>query len=120
MHQYLMRFRALLMMIPVLVVLQGCGSLGFAEPKSTEDRIQYARAQVSAAYRSVGDLAAAKAVDQPTGQRLFSRVQAVETQVETADKLMQNGRPGDAQQTLQLAMNVLLVIQGELKAKQQK
>lgn len=111
------RWKAFLM-LSCLVVLQGCANFGFTEPQTTEDRIQYAKAQVSAAYKSVGDLAAAKAVDQPTGQRLFSRVQAVETQVDTAEKLLQNGRPTDAQQTLQLAMNVLLVIQGELKAKQ--
>lgn len=95
------------------LVLQGCAT----KPVTPEDYVQSTKAQVGAAYKTIGDLKAQGSITAEEGRGYFSKIEVVEKQVATAELLLKQGKPVDAQSTAQLALNVLLLIQAELKKK---
>jgi hypothetical protein len=104
----------------ILVMVMGisaCAQLGLTAPQSLEDRVQYGKATVSAAYRTVGDQVASKQLTSDKGQAYFARLDQAEKQVTLAESLMKNGKPTDAMMTINLALAALVAIKGELEAK---
>jgi hypothetical protein len=102
-----------------LMILAGCAQLSLEKPQSIEDRIQYGKAGVSAAYRTVGDLVAARTLTAAQGASAFAKVEAVEKQVGLAETLLKGGKPQDALSTVNLALAGLTAIRAELAARNQ-
>lgn len=100
-------------------LLSACANL--QKPVSPEDYLQSAKAQVGAAYKTVGDLKASGSLTAAEAASYFTRVEAVESRVRTAETVMRSG--GDittSQGQLQLALTALLTIQSELQARSKK
>lgn len=104
----------------LMMFLAGCSSLQLEKPQSVEDRVQYAKAGVAAAYRTLGDLIAARSVAPDQGAALFSKLEGVEKQVGLADTLLRAGKPTDALSTVNLALNALTALRAELAARATK
>ena len=102
----------------MLSLLAACSSLGLQAPQSVEDRLQYGKASVSAAYRTLGDAVAARTVSVEQAGNYFKRLEAVEQQLHLAEGLARCGKPTDAQSTITLALNALVLIRTELAGKQ--
>jgi hypothetical protein len=113
-----MRSIQLLACTLLLTVIAACGTLGLQAPQSVEDRLQYGKASVSAAYRTLGDLVAARTVSGAEGAEYFGKLDSVEQQLKLAESLAKNGKPTDAQSTITLALNALVAIRSELASKQ--
>lgn len=92
--------------------LSACGTM--QKPVSTEDYVQSARAQVGAVYQTIGDSKAAGAMTQTEAQAAIKKTQPLEDQVDLAEKLLAQGKPGDAQSTAKLALAGLLAIKANL------
>lgn len=107
----------LLFVFALLFAMSACTQLGLQAPQSFEDRVQYTRAGLTAAYRTVGDNVAAKTMTPARGQEAFTRIENAEKQVALAEQLQVQGKPTDALQTITLAMNALVVLRGELAKK---
>lgn len=97
-----------------LMFLAGCAQLGLEKPQSLEDRIQYGKASVSAAYRTIGDMVGAKTLTAAKGAQAFAKVEAVEKQVLLAETLLKGGKPTDALSTINLALAALTAVRAEL------
>jgi hypothetical protein len=102
----------------MLSLLAACTSLGLQAPQSVEDRLQYGKASVSAAYRTLGDAVAARTVGVEQAGDYFKRLEGVEHQLRLAESLARGGKPTDAQSTITLALNALVLIRTELASKQ--
>lgn len=103
-----------------LMFLAGCAQFALEKPQSLEDRIQYGKAGVSASYRTLGDLVAAKTLTQAQGAQAFAKIEAVEKQVLLAETLLKGGKPQDALSTINLAIAALTVVRADLAAKNSK
>lgn len=98
------------------LALQACGSM--QKPVSSEDYVQSARAQVGAAYKTIGDLRASRQITAVDGRSYFDRVEKVEKDVDLAETTMQDGAStATVQGKVQIALTALLAIQGELNAR---
>lgn len=104
----------------LLAFMAGCSTFQLEKPQSVEDRIQYGKAGVSAAYRTLGDLVAARSVNSAQGASLFAKIEAVEKQVDLASELLRGGKPTDALSTVNLALTALTTLRAELAARAQK
>ncbi len=97
-----------------LMFLAGCAQLGLEKPQSLQDRIQYGKAGVSAAYRTVGDMVGARTMSAKQGASAFTKLEAVEQQLALAETLLKGGKPTDALSTVNLALAALTAIRAEL------
>jgi hypothetical protein len=102
------------LLFALAMVLSACAQLGLQSPQTLEDRIQYGKAGVTAAYRQLGDAVATKQVTATRAADYFGRIEKVEQGVNTADALRTQGKPVDALSTLNLALAALVVIRNEL------
>lgn len=102
----------------MLSLLAACSSLGLQAPQSVEDRLQYGKASVSAAYRTLGDAVSARVVSVDQANDYFKRLEGVEHQLRLAETLARTGKSIDAQSTITLALNALVLIRTELASKQ--
>jgi hypothetical protein len=105
------------LMFACALMLAACAQLGLQAPQSFEDRVQYTKAGLAAAYRTVGDNVAAKTITPARGGELFGRLEVAEVQVANAETLMRTGKPTDALSTINLAMQSLVLIRNELAKK---
>lgn len=101
-----------------LMFLAGCAQLGLQKAESLEDRIQYGKAGVSAAYRTLGDLVGARTVSKAKGLEVFTKLEAVEQQLALAETLLKGGKPTDALSTVNLALAALTAVRAELVKKE--
>jgi hypothetical protein len=99
------------------MLLTACGQLNLQAPQSFEDRVQYTKAGIGAAYRTIGDNVAAKTLSAARGADAFGKLDTLEKQVGLAEQLQKGGKPVDAMSTITLAMNALTVLRGELAKK---
>jgi hypothetical protein len=99
-------------------LLVGCAALGLQAPESLEDRIQYGKAGVSAAYRTLGDMVGARSVSKAKGLEVFTKLEAVEKQLTLAETLLKSGKPTDALSTVNLALAALTAVRAELVKKE--
>jgi hypothetical protein len=105
------------LMLVCALLFAACAQLGLQEPKSFEDRVQYTKAGIGAAYRTIGDNVAAKTMSAARGAEAFGKLDTLEKQVGLAEQLQKGGKPVDAMSTITLAMNALTVLRGELAKK---
>jgi hypothetical protein len=105
------------LMFACALMMAACAQLGLQAPQSFEDRVQYTKAGLAAAYRTVGDNVATKAITPARGGELFGRLEVAEMQVSSAEMLMRTGKPTDALSTINLAMQSLVLIRNELAKK---
>jgi len=96
------------------ILLASCAQFGLQAPQTTEDRIQYGKTGVGAAYRALGDAVATKQVTGAKAAVYFGRIEEVEQGIATADSLLKNGKPTDALAALNLALAALTAIRNEL------
>ena len=99
------------------LLLAACAQLGLQAPQNLDDRIQYGRAGVTAAYRTLGDSVAAKSVTAAQATRAFATIESVEKDLALGEQLLRDGKPKDAEATVRLALNALLLIRTELAKK---
>jgi len=102
----------------VILLIAGCAAcsqLGLQAPQTTQDRLQYGKANVTAAYRSIGDLKSQGRITATDGAGYFHRVEQVENQLADAEKLLALKLPADDKITA--ALKVLAIIQTELRSK---
>lgn len=102
-----------------IALLHGCASMGMTSPQSPEDQLRYGQAGVSAAYKTIGDQKAAGAITTEQGISMFRRVEAVEKELAAAEPLLKiPGSASTAAGKITLALQVLAIIQAELKSRQ--
>lgn len=104
----------------IAAVLTGCAQLGLEKPQSPEDGLQYGKSQVSAAYKTIGDLKASQSITVDEGVALFKRVEAVEKDLATAEPLLTGPQASTGQAKVALALKALVLIQADLRARQGK
>ena len=104
--------------IALATVLQGCAQVGLQSPQNNEDRLQYGRAGVTAAYRTLGDNVAARTITKGDAIAYFARIESVEEKLNLGESLLKGGKPTDAVQAIDLAIAALTKIRSELAAKQ--
>lgn len=102
----------------ILMVLAGCAQFALERPQSLEDRIQYGKASVSAAYRTVGDMVGARTMTPTRGAATFRRLESVESQLAIAEVLLKDGKPQDALSTINVALAALTAIRAQLATKE--
>lgn len=101
-----------------LMFLAGCAQFALEKPQSLDDRIQYARAGVTAAYRTLGDMVGARSVSKAKGLEVFTKLEAVEKQLTLAETLLKGGKPTDALSAVNLALAALTAVRAELAKKE--
>lgn len=101
-------------------LLAACAQLGLQKAQSPEDNLRYAQAGVSAGYKTVGDLKAAGSITTEEGVSMFKRLEAVEKDLALAEPLLKGPQASTAIGKIDLALKALLVIQGELRAREGK
>lgn len=108
-------FAAWLTMALAMVFLAACaGTQPLEKPQSFEDRVQYARAGISASYRTVGDLVASRQLDPLKASEAVRKLDDLDAQVSLASSLMAQGKPTDAELTLSTVTRLLLVVRSSL------
>jgi len=108
-----------LFILTLAFMLSACAQFGLQKPQSTEDRLRYAQSQVSAAYRTIGDLKAKRAITAAEGARYFQRVERVEEGLASADVVLrtQGDAGGKVSEHIAGLLASLVAVQNELKTR---
>ena len=101
-----------LMLMALAIALSACGT---TKPVTTEDYVQSAYAQVTAAYKSIGDLKAQGAITSEQATDAIAKVDRVRGEVRTTAALIGQGKVTDPQSALKLTLSGLLLIESQLK-----
>lgn len=88
-------------------------------PRTTEDRIQYAKASLTATYKSIEILAIRKRISKDDGLRLLARADDARTALIAAETALIAGNGNDASTQLSSALGVLTALESALKEKEQ-
>lgn len=97
----------------MLLLAQGCAT----KAVSAEDYVKTAEAQVGGLYRTIGDLKAQNAITSAQGRSYFTKVEALETQVDNAKLMVGSGNAAGGQALAQTVLSGLTLLSAELKAK---
>ncbi len=93
----------------VLVLLAGCA--GAIAPKNVEQGLFHATGQVTAAYRTVADLAARKQIDAETRARLIGQIDLADAAIQAGRMAVVAGDITTAQGRLNAALALLLAVE---------
>jgi hypothetical protein len=100
------------------LMLSACSGPILQKPVSAEDYMQNVKAQIGAAYKTIGDLKANRSINQAQGQSAFAKVDKFETRFNLIESAVRGGASVKTfQGELELMLAGLLAIQAELRPK---
>ncbi len=100
----------------ITLLLIGC-TAGLISAQSLEDRLFYAKSQVEASYRTVGDLAVQKRISRDEGLKLVGQIDVAHEAINAAQTALIAGDTDGAESKLRFAQTLLLQLEAVLKAR---
>jgi hypothetical protein len=94
-------------------LIVACQSL--QPPQTTEDRIQYAKASLTATYKSIDDLAVRKRITRAEGLQFLARADEARSIIMSAEGALSSGSVNVANAHLGAATSLLEALQSTLK-----
>ena len=92
-----------------LILLAGCA--GAIAPKNVEQGLLHATGQVTAAYRTVADLAIRKQIDQDTKMRIIGQIDLADSAIQAGRMALAAGDRATAPGRLNAALAMLLAVE---------
>lgn len=103
----------------VLFMLALCvGCAAFQKPETIQDKLGYATATLTGAYKTIGALAQRGRITHAEGVKLLSDADGVETALRATRAALSAGADGDASAALNVAIAALLALEKTLQEKQ--
>jgi hypothetical protein len=91
--------------------IAACSSFGQQAPKSAEDSLQYAKASLAGAYKTVGDALASGALRSAQAKPMLTQLDVANAGLTDAAALIASGIPGDTATAIGKVNAALVVLQ---------
>lgn len=104
--------------LAMLALIVSCATMN--GPQTLQDRIQYAKASVTAAYRTIDVLAQRGRITKAEGRILIDKADSAKAALSASEAALTAGNSGDASQALDMALKGLTALETYLKSKEQQ
>lgn len=109
--------RKLAIILPLLLILTACGSLGLAPASSFEERLAYAVSQNAAVRKTAAVSLERKEIALEDAQRVLKITDEIRTALDAARLAAGAGDVSTAEGRLQLATSILINVQAYLRSR---